>query len=394
VVAVATLAMSVSYMDRQALAAIAPTVREALHVSHERFGWLTSAFAVAYLACAPLAGWLVDRIGARRALALAVLLWSVVAAAHALASSFAILLVLRIALGAAESPSFPAAARTVQGALPPERRSAGMGLLFTGSSIGAMIVAPLAVRLARTHGFRFAFVGTALVGLAWLPLWLAFAPRDPGSAAALPAAPRSPLGPVLAHPAMWRQAVIVAASAPALSLVISWLPQYMVEATHVPKDDVGHYVWLPPLIFDAAAIGFGILASRRDTKRPGASHAGLMLAAAAMLTVLALLPLAKGPWLVAVLAGVSMGGGAGMYVLGTADLMRRVPPESIATAGGVSAAVQSIAQIVSSPIVGNVVDRTHAWTGVLLALAALALPGALAWSVMPPSRDPRYRATP
>jgi len=267
-----------------------------------------------------------------------------------------------------------------------------MGLLFTGSSIGAMIAAPLAVRLTRTHGFRFAFVGTALVGLAWLPAWLAVAPKEAGTVAALPAAPRSPLGPVLAHPAMWRQSVVVAASAPALSLVMSWLPQYLVEATHVSKDEVGNYLWLPPLVFDVAAIGFGALASRRDARRPGASHAGLMLAAAAMLTVLAALPLAKGPWLVAVLAGLSMGGGAGMYVLGTADLMRRVPPESIATAGGVSAAVQSIAQIVSSPIVGSVIDRTHAWTGVLVTLAALALPGALAWSAMPPSRDPGYRS--
>jgi predicted MFS family arabinose efflux permease len=281
---VATLAMSVSYMDRQALAAIAPTVREALAISHESFGWLTSAFAVAYLACAPLAGWIVDRVGARRA------------------------------------------------------------------------------------------------------------PKEAGTVAALPAAPRSPLGPVLAHPAMWRQSVVVAASAPALSLVMSWLPQYLVEATHVSKDEVGNYLWLPPLVFDAAAIGFGALASRRDARRPGASHAGLMLAAAAMLTVLAALPLAKGPWLVAVLAGLSMGGGAGMYVLGTADLLRRVPPESVATAGGVSAAVQSIAQIVSSPIVGSVIDRTHAWTGVLVTLAALALPGALAWSAMPPSRDPGYRS--
>lgn len=95
--------MSVSYLDRQTLAAIAPTVREKLLISHERFGWLTSAFAVAYLACAPVSGWLVDRVGARRALAFAVLLWSAVAAAHGLASSFAVLVMLRAALGAAEA---------------------------------------------------------------------------------------------------------------------------------------------------------------------------------------------------------------------------------------------------------------------------------------------------
>ena len=35
-----------------------------------------------------------------------------------------------------------------------------------------MIAAPLAIRLEARYGVRFAFVGTALVGTLWLPLWL------------------------------------------------------------------------------------------------------------------------------------------------------------------------------------------------------------------------------
>ena len=383
VAVVATLAMSVSYLDRQTLAAIAPTVREKLLISHERFGWLTSAFALAYLACAPVSGWLVDRVGARRALAFAVLLWSAVAAAHGLASSFAVLVVLRVALGAAEAPSFPAAAQTIRGALPPAQRSAGFGLLFTGSSIGAMVAAPLAVRITADHGFRYAFVGTAIVGLLWLPVWLVVtsgrpqAPRSEGPVA------RPALGPLLRKPAMLRQAIIVATSAPAIMLVMNWYPQYLTEASGVPKDAVGHYLWLPPLMFDASAVTFGFVASARDARREGASHWGLMLLAASMTATLALVPLAPGPWSRVVLAGVSMAGGGGMYVLGTADMMRRVPTELVATAGGLSAAVQSIVQIAASPILGRVLDRSHAWSGALVVLGALAIPGAVAFAWLP-----------
>jgi len=68
----ATLGMSVSYIDRQTLAAIAPAVRAALTIDHTQFGWLLSAFSMAYLVGAPTAGVVVDRLGARRGFAIAV----------------------------------------------------------------------------------------------------------------------------------------------------------------------------------------------------------------------------------------------------------------------------------------------------------------------------------
>ena len=82
---VATLAMSVSYLDRQTLAAIAPTIRAELHISHERFGWRGAAFALACLVCAPLSRVVVDRLGRPRRRALPSLTWSRVPAAQAAA---------------------------------------------------------------------------------------------------------------------------------------------------------------------------------------------------------------------------------------------------------------------------------------------------------------------
>ena len=53
---VATLGMSVSYVDRQTLAAIAPSVTKSLGIDNTRYGFLLSAFSIAYLIGAPLAG--------------------------------------------------------------------------------------------------------------------------------------------------------------------------------------------------------------------------------------------------------------------------------------------------------------------------------------------------
>src|SRR5271155_4834929 len=75
----ATLTMAVSYVDRQTLSAIAPSVQAALGFDDAHYGDLASAFAVAYLVGAPIAGRVIDRVGARRGLLGAVLVWSAVA---------------------------------------------------------------------------------------------------------------------------------------------------------------------------------------------------------------------------------------------------------------------------------------------------------------------------
>src|SRR4029077_14420983 len=71
-----------------------------------------------------------------------------------------------------ESPTYPSAARCV-GAVAPERsRSAALAWLFTGSSIGAAVAGPAAIALeAHFNSFRVAFLGIALVGALYAPLF-------------------------------------------------------------------------------------------------------------------------------------------------------------------------------------------------------------------------------
>src|SRR5207253_298270 len=67
---VATSTMTISYLDRQVLAVLSPTISEQLHIGETAYGWLQSAFSIAYLACAPFAGRLLERAGVRHGLLL------------------------------------------------------------------------------------------------------------------------------------------------------------------------------------------------------------------------------------------------------------------------------------------------------------------------------------
>jgi MFS transporter, ACS family, hexuronate transporter len=393
---VATLTMAVSYMDRTALAVLAPTVTKAMGISEPAYGLLASAFSMAYLLGTPLSGWWIDRIGARRGLVYSVLTWSAVAALHALAPGFAFLFALRIALGLAEGPSFPGAAQTVMRVLPPEDRSRGFGVLFTGSSVGAMLAPPLASYLYRLAGWRVAFLGTAAIGLLWIPMWVAVTMRPavarqldtPGPV--IEATPRPPLHALVSHPIMVRALLAIFAVAPVTGFVVVWGSKLLVRHFGLAQGDVGSYLWLPPLCSDVGAVLFGDLAARQR-RAAGAPPRALFVATVALSGGLALLPLAGTPWESVAILGVAMAGVIATYTLVTSDMLGRMPAGSASSAAGIIAGAQSLALIISSPLIGMAVEHYGNYDVIALALGAWVVPGSVIWWVWRPA--PRFEAS-
>jgi ACS family hexuronate transporter-like MFS transporter len=396
---VSTLTMPVSYIDRATLAVLAPTVTKVLDISETEYGWLTSAFSIAYLVATPASGWMIDRIGARRGLVGSILVWTTVAALHAVVPGFGILFALRIALGVAEGPSFPGAAQTMQRILPATDRERGFGVLFTGSSIGGMIAPPLASYLFRvTHSWRIAFAGSALVGLVWVPLWIAVTwRRDVREQLDVPPPPRTDSRDIgeriadglhkyvelLKHPNMIRALIAILGAAPVIGFILLWGAKYLARAWHVEQEDIGHYLWLPPLIFDVATIAFGDLASRQ--KRPPGTPPRLLFAiGVALAATLAFLPYADTRWHAVIQLGVAMAGGGIIYTLVTSDLLSRVPSDRVALAGGTVASSQSFALIVVSPLIGMSVDRYGTFDVAVVVLGIWMIPCGLYWILKKP----------
>jgi ACS family hexuronate transporter-like MFS transporter len=382
---VATSTMTISYLDRQVLAALAPTITDALIITETQYGWLQSAFSLAYLVTAPLAGRLLERIGIRNGLLLAVLAWTAVSASHAFATSMATMFALRILLGAAEAPSFPGAAATIARTQPSRVRARAIGVLFTGSSVGAMLAPILATRFAvlLPGGFRGAFVGVAIVGLAWTPLWwLATAhPAIRERLAAAPSdAPRPRMTEVIGLRAVREACLVVVAASPLFAFVLLWGSKILHDGFGVAQEDVGHYLWAPPLFYDVGAVLFGHLASVHARNHGAASPPRMLLAISAVLaSSFAGIALCTTPEQVVAVAGVAMAGGGGLFAIVTSDMIGRVGPALAATAGGVTASAQSIMYVIANPLIGAGVETFGGYAVVVVVIAALVLPGALAW---------------
>jgi ACS family hexuronate transporter-like MFS transporter len=183
-------ATTINYVDRQVLSLLKPTLQKEFGWSEIDYADIVLAFQFAYAIGLLVAGRVIDRIGTKLGFSLAILLWSVAAVAHALATgigrvvapllalagltysaSVAGFIAVRFLLGLGEAGNFPAAIKTVAEWFPKRERALTTGIFNSGTNIGA-IIAPLVVPwLTLTYGWPAAFVVTGALGLLWIVLW-------------------------------------------------------------------------------------------------------------------------------------------------------------------------------------------------------------------------------
>jgi len=171
-------AATVNYVDRQIIGLLAPTLTRELHWSEADFGVIVSWWSLFYGLGAVFMGRLLDRIGVRRGLTVAVSTWSVAAIAHAFVRSVTGFSVARAVLGLGESANFPGAGKAIAEWFPKKERALAFGLFNAGPNVAVAIAAVLVPLVTLALGWRWAFVATGTLDLIWLALWLAIY-RDP-----------------------------------------------------------------------------------------------------------------------------------------------------------------------------------------------------------------------
>ncbi|HNR42545.1 MAG TPA: MFS transporter [Bacteroidales bacterium] len=167
-------ATTVNYLDRQVIGILKPLLESDLNIGEAEYGYIVTAFQIAYALGMVIAGRLIDRFGTKIGYGLSVLLWSIAAMGHALAKGGLGFGFWRAFLGISESGNFPAAIKTVAEWFPKRERALATGIFNSGTNVGA-IIAPLAVpAIATALGWQAAFIITGAIGLLWLILWFIY----------------------------------------------------------------------------------------------------------------------------------------------------------------------------------------------------------------------------
>lgn len=165
-------AAMINYIDRQAIALLKPTLEVEFGWSDLDYAHIVSGFQFATAASMLAAGWFVDRLGLRVGYAIGVSAWSLAGIAHALVTSVAGFVGVRIALGVAEAVNTPAAVKTVATWFHGGDRSVALGIMNMAPNIGAVATPIIVPALAVALGWQMAFVTTGALGFVWLVAWL------------------------------------------------------------------------------------------------------------------------------------------------------------------------------------------------------------------------------
>jgi ACS family hexuronate transporter-like MFS transporter len=267
-------ATTINYIDRQVLGILAPDLQREIGWSELDYGRIVIAFQVSYAVMMLVWGGILDRIGTKMGLALAVAWWSLAGMGTAFARTAIGFGFARFMLGVGEAANFPASIKTVAEWFPKSERAFATGIFNSGTNIGA-IVAPIAVPLlANAWGWRAAFILTGAIGFVWLAAWWAFYHSvqthphlQPAERAFIrdgadeTSTAKVSLGEVLGHRQLWAFALGKMLTDPVWWFYLFWLPKFLASEHGIRGVALIPYLTTVYIIADIGSIFGGYLSS-------------------------------------------------------------------------------------------------------------------------------------
>jgi ACS family hexuronate transporter-like MFS transporter len=257
----AFFATTINYLDRQVLSVVvaSPDFKAAVPLSEDAYGYVTSAFMLAYTILNGLSGPFIDSVGTRLGYACCMLWWSVAGILHVFARGPLSLGCFRFLLGAGEAGNWPAGAKLVGEWFPPRERALASGIFNSGASIGAVISTPIIAWLVLRRGWQSAFIAMGTLGIVWLAGWWLCA-RTPEREEGVQ--PRVPAGKLLGTRFVLFFTLSKVFMDPVWYFFVFWFPKYLAEVHHFSLKEIGWKGWIPYFTAALGNIAGGLLTSR------------------------------------------------------------------------------------------------------------------------------------
>jgi ACS family hexuronate transporter-like MFS transporter len=372
-----------SYIDRNTLAILSPTILKETGLSTEQYGYIVSIFSFAYMAGNPVWGWLLDRLGVRRGMLGAVTLWTLASASHAFARGFWSFGGARGLLGFGEGATFPGGLRTVMQSLPVESRSRGVAIAYSGGSLGAVVTPWIVTPIAAQYGWRGAFWFTGLAGLAWLILWSQVSRRKELSQvkpAAEAAEPGAGLG--IGDKRLWSFMSLYALGGLPLAFVLYYSAIYWSRVMGKSQMDLAYVLWIPPLGWEIGYFFWGWLSDRLPSgRRFYAAQWKQIVVLTLMSGTLALVPQTGSYAATIALMTLSMFVGAGFVIAAMSYVTRIYSARNSGLIAGLGAGSWSAVVALTSPITGRLFDL-HRYQDAFLIAGVIPFVGVVLFSLL------------
>jgi ACS family hexuronate transporter-like MFS transporter len=310
-----------------------------------------------------VSGRLLDRLGTKRGLSIAVLWYSAVAIATSAATGIRSFAAFRFLLGAGEAANWPGATKAVSEWFPESERGLAVAMFDSGSAVGGAIAPVMVVWLYHTFGsWRPAFVITGLLGLVWVAVWrLVY--RSPAAVQKSSNDLRRDEGSyswqfLLRQRETWGILLGKALTDPVWFFITDWFAIYLVSKGFRLESTLLGF-WIPFLAADLGNFAGGGLSSyciRRGWPVLRARKFVVLLGGIGMTLLVTAIFVSNFAILIALFA-ISTFSYAAWSTMGLTFPADLFPSKAVATVSGMSGAAAGVGTIISTLLIGGVTDR-------------------------------------
>ena len=246
-----SLAFGLVGLDRFILPPLFPAMMKDLDLNYQDLGNLVGALGIAWGVSAIVIGGLSDRLGRRRVLVPAVVLFSLLSVFSGMATGLISLLFMRAIMGVAEGAVAPTGVAAAVEASHPARRGMNNGIFQCSISLFGSGIGPiLATQLLEFTTWRKVFWLVGIPGLVVASL-LWFIIREPAASAvhgAADAPKRVPMSKIFKHRNVPLSMVTLLCAMTGVFVLSAVMPNYLVDYLKLTGPQMG---------FVTSAIGFG-----------------------------------------------------------------------------------------------------------------------------------------
>ncbi|HET9664750.1 MAG TPA: MFS transporter [Burkholderiales bacterium] len=215
-----------------------PLIREDLGITFAQAGLLLAAGTRTYGLGQPPAGYLSDRYGPRRLFFIGLAMWSLLCVGLGMVRSFEGALAIMLLAGAFRSLLFAPGLSLLALWFPPERRATAMSLYMVGGFTGTILLSLIGPVLATRFGWRAAFIGFALVGVAAALVYIVYAREKPRRSGG-PSPGLAEVLRLMRHRIIWVCSAIQFIRFSVVTGLTFWLPSFLVADRGLSLETAG-----------------------------------------------------------------------------------------------------------------------------------------------------------
>ncbi|VBB05066.1 Hypothetical protein LUCI_0272 [Lucifera butyrica] len=390
----------VNYLDRVNISVAGEHMAKQYGWSHTELGMLFSAFFWSYTLAQIPVGAILDKTGVKWVNRVGTLLWSIATLLTALLGGFAGIFIMRMILGIAEAPAFPANSKATGYWFPLAERGLATSLFDGAAKFSNVIGVGVSTWAILNWGWQGAFIVTGLINLVFaIAFWIFY--REPWEHEKLSSEEREYIEKngaqvqgqasgafldnllvLFKNRKVWGLTIGFMCYGYSFYLFLTWLPNYMTQQLHVSMVKGGWYTiipWVVATITDILIGGWAVDYFISKGKDPNKVRKTILILGMLFGAFILLEPTTSNPTLQVTYLSIALGGLAFSAPVGWSIPALIAPKGMVGSVGAIMNFFNNLMGVLAPIITGVLIDRTGSFNTGFVIAGVLILFGILSY---------------